>query len=114
MKTKHRSPMQFLSIAITLLIISMSTQAQTSNALTQELAPTGTLRASINLGNPILANKDDKGQPFGVSIDLATELAKRLNVPLSLVVFETAGQSVDAVTNEKADFGFFAIDPVRG
>ena len=114
MKTKHRSPMQFLSIAITLLIISMSTQAQTSHALTQELAPTGTLRASINLGNPILANKDDKGQPFGVSIDLATELAKRLNVPLSLVVFETAGQSVDAVTNEKADFGFFAIDPVRG
>ena len=114
MKTTYRSPMQLLSIAITLLIISMSTQAQTSNSLAQELAPTGALRAAINLGNPILANKDANGQPFGVSIDLATELAKRLNVPLSLVVFETAGKSVEAVTHEKADFGFFAIDPVRG
>jgi polar amino acid transport system substrate-binding protein len=83
-------------------------------SLSKDFAPTGTLRASINLGNPILANKDASGQPFGVSIDLATELAKRLNVPLSLVVFDAAGKSVDAVTNEKADFGFFAIDPVRG
>lgn len=83
-------------------------------SLSKDFAPTGTLRASINLGNPILANKDASGQPFGVSIDLATELAKRLNLPLSLVVFDAAGKSVDAVTNEKADFGFFAIDPVRG
>ena len=92
----------------------MNTQAQISNGLAKEFAPTGTLRASINLGNPILANQDAKGQPVGVSIDLATELAKRLNLPLSLVVFDAASQSVDAVTQEKADFGFFAIDPVRG
>ena len=82
--------------------------------LKTEFAPTGTLRAAINLGNPILANKDASGQPFGVSIDLATELAKRLGLPLSLVVFDAAGKSVDAVTQQVADFGFFAIDPVRG
>ena len=34
----------------------------------------GTLRAAINLGNPILANKDASGQPYGVSVDLAREL----------------------------------------
>ncbi len=78
-------------------------------------APTGILRASINLGNPILANKDPAtGQPFGISIDLARNLAHRLGVELELVVFDTAGKSVDAVKNERADVGFFAVDPLRG
>jgi polar amino acid transport system substrate-binding protein len=78
------------------------------------LAPGGTLRASINLGNPILANKDAaSGEPVGVSIDLARELARRLGVKAELVVFERAAASVDAVKNERADVGFFAIDPAR-
>ncbi|MFM0203704.1 ABC transporter substrate-binding protein [Paraburkholderia fungorum] len=77
--------------------------------------PTGKLRASINLGNPILANKDPKtGAPFGVSVDLAREFAKRLAVDLELVVFDSAGKSVEAVSDERADIGFFAIDPLRG
>jgi polar amino acid transport system substrate-binding protein len=78
-------------------------------------APSGTLRASINLGNPILAGKDPAtGEPKGVSIDLARRFAERLGVPLELVVFDAAGKSVDAVSNEQADIGFFAIDPKRG
>ena len=86
-----------------------------TTSLTPTFAPTGTLRASINLGNPILANKDPAtGQPFGISIDLARNLAKRLGVELELVVFDTAGKSVDAVKNERADVGFFAVDPLRG
>ena len=77
--------------------------------------PTGKLRASINLGNPILANADPvSGVPSGVSVDLARELARRLNVDLELVVFDTASKSVQAVTDELADIGFFAIDPLRG
>ena len=82
--------------------------------LTSEFAPTGTLRAAINLGNPILANQNADGQPYGISIDIATELARRLNVPLTMLVGQTAAQSVEAVTQETADFGFFAIDPLRG
>ena len=82
--------------------------------LVKSLAPTGTLRASINLGNPILANRGADGRPVGVSIDLAHGLAQRIGVPLELVVFETAAQSVEAVTQERADFGFFAADPARG
>lgn len=78
------------------------------------IAPTGKLRAAINLGNPILANKDAAGRPFGVSIDLAHALAARLGVGVELAVFGTAGQSVEAVTNEQADIGFFAVDPIRG
>jgi polar amino acid transport system substrate-binding protein len=77
--------------------------------------PTGKLRASINLGNPILANRHpDTAEPFGVSIDLAHELAKWLGAELELVVFDTAGKSVQAVSEERADFGFFAVDPLRG
>ena len=86
-----------------------------NQSIVAAFAPTGTLRASINLGNPILANRASAtGEPFGVSIDLARGLAERLGVALELVVFETAGKSVEAVTAEQADIGFFAIDPLRG
>ena len=78
------------------------------------LAPTGRIRASINTGNPILARREADGRPAGVSVDLAHRFAEHLGVPLELVVFDTAAQSVEAVTREEADFGFFAIDPVRG
>ncbi|KQX22100.1 ABC transporter substrate-binding protein [Variovorax sp. Root434] len=84
-------------------------------AIVQAFTPKGVLRASINLGNPILANTDKAtGAPVGVSVDLARAFAERLGVALELVVFDAAGKSVEAVANEQADIGFFAIDPVRG
>ena len=86
-----------------------------SKTLLKAFAPTGKLRASINLGNPILANKNpETGEPFGVSIDLARAFAERLGVDIELVVFDAAGKSVEAVRGEQADIGFFAIDPLRG
>jgi polar amino acid transport system substrate-binding protein len=86
-----------------------------AQSLQQTFAPTGTLRVAINVGNPILARRHpETGAPEGVSIDLATALAQRLGVPLQLVVFEAASKSVEAVTQETADVGFFAIDPLRG
>ena len=86
---------------------------ETSPAVLDALAPTGTLRASINLGNPILASHSD-GVANGVSVDLAHELARELGVHLELLLFDTAAKSVEAVAGEQADFGFFAIDPLRG
>ena len=84
-------------------------------SLLSAFAPAGRLRASINLGNAILAGKDPvSGQPAGVSIDIARAFASRLGMPLELVVFDTAAKSVEAVKNEQADLGFFAIDPLRG
>lgn len=86
-----------------------------SEQILQALAPTGTLRASINLGNPILANADPAtGQPYGVSVDLANELARRLGVPIRHVVFDAAGKAADALKQNIVDAGFVAIDPVRG
>jgi polar amino acid transport system substrate-binding protein len=86
-----------------------------STSITSTLCTTGKLRAAINLGNPILANLDDAtNQPFGVSVDLAQELAKRLKVELELVVVTGAAKSVSALNDQTADVGFFAIDPLRG
>jgi polar amino acid transport system substrate-binding protein len=93
----------------------MSTAMTIDNALRSALMPTGVLRASINLGNPILANWDRGNQRArGVSVDLANELARRLGAELQPVVFDAAGKSVAAVTGEEADVGFFAVDPLRG
>jgi polar amino acid transport system substrate-binding protein len=78
------------------------------------IAPTGKLRAGINIGNPLLAIRDAVSQqPIGVSVDLATELAKRLGVPVDYVVFDAAGKSVQALATDELDIGFFAVDPMR-
>ena len=86
-----------------------------SEQLIRTFTPTGKLRASINLGNPILVNRrPETGEPYGVSIDLAHAFAQRLGAELELVIFDSAGKSVEAVTQNQADLGFFAIDPLRG
>ena len=42
------------------------------SAVVTDLAPTGRLRAAINFGNPVLAQKDPAtGEPCGISVDLA-------------------------------------------
>lgn len=81
--------------------------------LAAQAAPTGRLRLSINVGNPILARRADDGAA-GVSVDLGREFARRLGVEVELLVFASAGESVEAVRTRKADLGFFAIDPKRG
>jgi polar amino acid transport system substrate-binding protein len=78
------------------------------------LAPDGILKVAINLGNPILASLDSNGLAKGVSIDLVRELAQRIGAKMELIVVDSAGKSVDIVTQSKADIGFFAVDPVRG
>jgi polar amino acid transport system substrate-binding protein len=85
------------------------------SSIIRAFTPRGPLRASINLGNPILAHRDPgTGVTGGVSVDLAREFARRLGVEIELVLHDTAGKSVDTVRNEAADIGFFAIDPLRG
>ena len=111
----------------------------TSAAAVAALAPTGRLRACINLGNPILARRATgsmtatasgsagnaaggagnagivatNGAVAGVSVDLARALARRLGVEVELVVVEAAAKSVEMVRGGQADVGFFAVDPAR-
>lgn len=78
-----------------------------------ELGGTGKLRAAINFGNPILANRTASGEASGVSVDLAREAARRLGLPIELVLFNSAGNVVEAVKARTVDLAFVAIDPVR-
>ena len=79
-----------------------------------ELAPTGKLRAAINFGNIVLAQRDPAGgAPRGVSAELARELAKRMGVPIEYVTFDAAGKVFEALKAGAWDVAFLAIDPVR-
>jgi polar amino acid transport system substrate-binding protein len=78
----------------------------------EDLAPGGVLRASINLGNPVLAQGTPE-QPAGVTVDIARELARRLEVPVELICFDAARKSFEAMTTGQADICFLAIDPAR-
>jgi polar amino acid transport system substrate-binding protein len=80
----------------------------------KDLAPTGTLRAAINVSNIVLAQRDPAGgDPHGITVDLARELARRLAVPVELVIFESAGRVTEAVKTGTWDVSFLAIEPVR-
>lgn len=96
-----------------LVLCACASSPSAPPAAVAELAPTGKLRAVINYGNPILANKTAAGDPSGVSVDLARELAKRLGVAAELVTVTSAGQSVEILKSGRVDVGFFAIDPAR-
>jgi polar amino acid transport system substrate-binding protein len=79
-----------------------------------DLAPTGQLRVGINYGNPVLATRDpSSGDLRGVAVDLARELGKRVDVPVELVAFESAGRMFDAVKAGAWDVAFLAVDPGR-
>jgi polar amino acid transport system substrate-binding protein len=78
----------------------------------KDLAADGVLRASINLGNPVLAQGTPE-EPTGVTVDIAREIAARLGVSLELICFDAARKSFEAMTSGQADICFLAIDPAR-
>jgi polar amino acid transport system substrate-binding protein len=80
----------------------------------RDLAPSGRLRSTINLGNTVLAQQDSSGALGGVSVELARELARRLGVEAELHPFDTAGKAFAALQSAECDIGFLAIDPKRG
>lgn len=77
-----------------------------------DLAPTGTLRAAINLGNVVLTNGSHE-DPAGVTVDIAREAARRLGVPLHLHLVDAARLSVEALLTGVADIAFVAVEPAR-
>lgn len=78
----------------------------------EDLAPTGVLRASINLGNPVLAH-GTPDNPAGVTVDIAREIAARLGLPVEFVCFDAARKSFEAMKDGRADLCFLAIEPAR-
>ncbi len=107
--------MRFICVAAMLLAASLSASAQStvSPDVLKDLAPTGKLRAAINFGNGVLAQKGPNNEPKGITPDLATELGKRLGVPVEFVTYEAAGKVFEGAKAGAWDIGFIAIEPVR-
>lgn len=79
-----------------------------------DLAPTGTLRAAYLATNPAQAVRDEKtGQVRGVAIDLARELGKRRNLPVTFMTPGGPAAVIEAVAKGEADIGFVAYAPER-
>lgn len=104
-------------LALLLLLVAAAAPAfgaGLSPEVRAEIAPTGVLRAAINYGNPVLAQRNPGGgAPLGVSADLAREIAKRLGVDIAYVEFDSAGVAFEAARQGKWDVAFLAIDPKR-
>jgi polar amino acid transport system substrate-binding protein len=92
-------------------------QEQTHVSLQQvkaELAPTGVLRAGLNLANFLLiTGKDPAGTPTGVAPDMAAEIARRLGVPVQYVPYKTPGELADAAGTGAWDIGLIGAEPQR-
>jgi polar amino acid transport system substrate-binding protein len=79
-----------------------------------QLAPTGVLRAAINMGNFLLVTgRTAAGDPDGVSPSLAGEIAARLGVPVRYVPYPRPGELADAVGTNAWDIALIGAEPAR-
>ena len=67
----------------------------------QELTPTGKLRVGIGVGavpSAFWATRDpETGRPLGVTVDLGSDIAGKLGVPLELVIYNNSGEVTAAI-----------------
>src|SRR5258708_20783929 len=79
-----------------------------------DLAPTGVLRAGINLSNFLLVTgRSPAGDPTGVAPDVAVEVARRLGVPVKYLPFKSPGELADQALNDVWDIGLIGAEPQR-
>jgi polar amino acid transport system substrate-binding protein len=79
-----------------------------------ELAPTGVLRAAINLSNFLLVTgKSPSGDPEGVAPDMARQVARRLGVEVKYFTFKSPGELADAASENVWDIGLIGAEPQR-
>ena len=98
----------------TVVLAGCASSAGALDAARSELAPTGKLRAGMNLGNSLFTTQDAAtGELRGVSVDLMRELASRLGVPVDFVVHATPGDVADAVDQGTWDVAILAIAQAR-
>jgi polar amino acid transport system substrate-binding protein len=79
-----------------------------------ELAPTGVLRAGINMSNFLLVSGTSaSGDPVGVAPDMARAIADRLGVPVAYKPFPRPGPLADAAEDDVWDIGLIGAEPAR-
>ena len=79
-----------------------------------ELAPSGVLRAAINLSNFLLVSGQlPDGTPDGISPDVAKAVAAKIRVPCQLLTYDRPGLVADAVVKNEWDIGNIAAETKR-
>jgi polar amino acid transport system substrate-binding protein len=83
------------------------------SAAKAELTPTGKLRAGINFQNVLLTTLGPNGEQGGVAVEFARELARRLDVPLEIIPYKSAGALADSVRTGEWDISVLGDEPQR-
>jgi len=80
----------------------------------KELAPSGVLRAAINMSNFLLVSgRSHAGEPQGVSPDMARAVADKLGVDVHYVQYASPGELADDAGNDIWDIGLIGAEPQR-
>jgi polar amino acid transport system substrate-binding protein len=79
-----------------------------------QLAPHGVLSAAVYLGNFLLVTgRSPTGEPTGIAPDICREIAKRLNVELKLLGFQTQEEVVQSAASGECGIILVGSDPAR-
>jgi polar amino acid transport system substrate-binding protein len=113
--------MKFVTPIFTVMLAAAALNAAAANLPTDEtrneLAPQGKLRVAIAVGNAPSAFRAvrDKttGEPRGVTVSLANDLAQKLGVTLQLVPFESSAALTNAVDAGAWDVAFVPANVER-
>jgi len=82
----------------------------------KELVPTGKLRVGVVFApaaSPFFIVKEANGEPRGVTVDLAHELGRNLDVPVEFMVVPNSGLVTDATESGAIDVAFMPVDEER-
>jgi polar amino acid transport system substrate-binding protein len=110
-------PAAFVSARLgvaTALAQSASRMPPPTPDIVASLAPSGRLRAAINLGNAVLAQRDPKtGKVGGIIVDISNELARRLGTPVDFIFYETGGRIAPSQPVDRWDIAYLGTDQSR-
>lgn len=108
--------LQCLGLVIAVSLMSFAARAD-DVAAKRELAPTGKLRVGIAIGNIMGAGnviiEQPSGKPRGVAVDLGSELAGKLGVPVDFVAHPNSGALTNAADSNTWDVAFIPVDDER-
>lgn len=104
-----------LSLLVMLLLSACASVApEVPPAAKAELTPTGTLRVALLAPNPLLVTQNTPpGVVKGVAVDIAGNLARRLGVAMTPVLYPSVAALMEGTLKREWDITFLPVDPQR-